>query len=227
MWSGRRASLPAANRQTIAGERRLIHPRGAPGAWPCGVSRICPGVSRLRLVAIAGLAWSGMVLGHLLAYRVVYPEAHHRVGHLVETGHGVLPLWAICAMACAPAVLMTWAAVLLTGRGSGAPAALWLAAIQLPSFGLMELAERGFALDELLSDPAFLVGLALQAGIALLASALFLAVTRAIRLLVERGWRRSAVPRVLHAPGARSRHTRRAPFLSSLRLRAPPILAAR
>jgi hypothetical protein len=182
-------------------------------------------VSRLRIVVIAGLAWSGMVLGHLLAYRLVYPAAHERVGHLLVTGHGGLPLWAVCAIACAPAVLMTTAALVIFGRGVAGPTALWLAAIQLPSFGLMELAERGFMLDELFGDPAFLVGLALQVAIALLASALLVVVTRAIRLLVPREWGRLPAPRVLPMPAARSRRTRRAPFLSSLRLRAPPLLA--
>jgi hypothetical protein len=183
-------------------------------------------VSRLRIVVIAGLAWSGMVLGHLLAYRLVYPAAHERVGHLLVTGHGGLPLWAVCAIACAPAVLMTTAALVICGRGVAGPTALWLAAIQLPSFGLMELAERGFALDALLRDPAFLVGVALQAVIAVLVFTLMRVVTRAIRLLVERRWGRLAVPSVLPLPDESSRPARRPAFLSWRRLRAPPLPAA-
>lgn len=180
-------------------------------------------VSRLRLLAVAGLAWAGMVVGHLLAYRLVYPSMPHRLEHLMETGHGAFPLPMVCALACAPALLMAVAAAYLAGGGDLRPTVMWLAAIQVPSFALLELAERHFVIDLLLREPAFYVGVGVQLAIAAIASALVRVVVRAIRVLV--GWRRRTIraPAVVAVPALAGWATPRRDFLVSLRHRAPPL----
>ena len=60
------------------------------------------------LVAIP-LVMSGSQLGHLLAYRLVYPEAHVRLRELVVTGHGYLDYAPIALGVAAAAVVASLA----------------------------------------------------------------------------------------------------------------------
>ncbi len=118
----------------------------------------------------AGTAWAGLVIGHLLAYALAYPEEGTRRAHLAATGHGWLDIVSLSLLAVIPAVL------LLTTEGAirRRPAVTgWsrLAALQVPAFLLIELAERGSAIGGAFTDPAVLLGLVLQlvvAGVAAL-----------------------------------------------------------
>ena len=107
--------------------------------------------------------------GHVLAYRLAYPDAHVRLRALLATGHGYLR-YAPCAAACAAAVLLAslLVAVADTVRGRP-PRALppWAFAL-LPAltFVLQEHVERWLQLGVFpwftVRGPTFLPGLALQ-----------------------------------------------------------------
>jgi hypothetical protein len=184
------------------------------------------GVSRLRLLAVGGLAWAGMVAGHLLAYAIVYPRPHHRMEHLVATGHGTLPLHAICALSCAPAVLAVVALLRLRGRTTPRPTARWLAAIQILGFVLVESIERGSSAGSILGEPAFLLGLVLQVVIALVAAGLVRVVTRAVSMLVARPEPNGKAPQRISSPARGTARANRFTFLVCSPRRAPPVAVA-
>jgi hypothetical protein len=164
-----------------------------------------------------------MVAGHLLAYTLVYPQPHHRVEHLAATGHGALPLHAICALACAPAMITVVAILRLRRREAPRPTARWLAAIQILGFVLVESVERGSSAGSLLGDPAFLLGLVLQAAIALLAAGLVRLVTRAVSRLASRPQANGKAPRQFPSPARGAVRADPLTFLVSSPRRAPPV----
>jgi hypothetical protein len=180
-------------------------------------------VGRLRVLAVGGLAWVGMVAGHLLAYALVYPLPHDRMEHLAATGHGTLPLHAICALACAPAVITVVAILRLRQREAPRPTAQWLAAIQILGFVLVESVERGSSAGSLLGDPAFLLGLVLQVVIALLAAGLVRVVTRAVSMLVSQPQANGKAPRRIPSPAPGAVRADPLTFLVYSPRRAPPV----
>jgi hypothetical protein len=165
-----------------------------------------------------------LVLGHLLAYALAYPEEEARRSHLAATGHGWLDLVGLSLLAVIPAMLLLTTSGAIRG---GPVVAGWsrLAALQVPAFLLIELAERGSAIGGAFSDPAVLLGIVLQLVVA------------GVAALLLRGFS------VLMASVARRRHTRErtesAPFpalppltsphlvrLVRSRRRAPPLPTA-
>jgi hypothetical protein len=183
------------------------------------------GVKLRYAVAVAGAAWAGLVLGHLAGYAVAYPVAPARAAHLSATGHGWLEGTAASVAVAVAVALVTVAWGALSGGRSPAPRRLApvLAAVQTLAFGLVELAERGFDASLALTDPGFLIGLAVQVVVAL-AAAVVLALT-------ERGVR-AAARRLRHPSSGRARRTipvpvgtippPRAALLVRARRRAPP-----
>jgi hypothetical protein len=174
-----------------------------------------------RGVIAAGTAWAGLVLGHLLAYAVAYPDDGIRQAHLAATGHGWLDLVTLSLLAVIPAVVVLTSASALRGRPAGVT---WsrIAALQVPAFLLIEVAERGSAIGGAFSDPAVLLGIAVQlvvaAAAALLLRAVAAIVVAAVRTRRVRTPARTAPPPVLHhlVP----------PYLVHLvrsRRRAPPV----
>jgi hypothetical protein len=146
-------------------------------------------VRRRDGVIAAGTAWAGLVLGHLLAYALAYPEEGTRRAHLAATGHGWLDLVSLSLLAVIPAVLLLMTAGAIRGRPA---VTAWsrLAALQVPAFLLIELAERGSAIGGAFSDPAVLLGMVLQLVVA------------GVAALLLRGFA------VLAAAVARRRHSR-------------------
>jgi hypothetical protein len=134
------------------------------------------GIVARRGVIAAGTAWAGLVIGHLLAYGLAYPEEGTRRAHLAATGHGWLDLATLSVLALIPAVLILTSFSGLRGR---APTSTWmrLSALQVPAFLLIEVAERGTAVGEAFSDPAVLLGVGVQVLVAALAALLLRAVT--------------------------------------------------
>jgi hypothetical protein len=167
-----------------------------------------------------------MVAGHLLAYALVYPRSDHRMEHLAATGHGTLPLHAICALSCAPAVVAVVAVLRLRGRATPSPNARWLAAIQMLGFGLVESVERGSSAASILAEPAFLLGLVLQVVIALLAAWLVRVVTRAVSMLVARPDPNGKAPLRTLSPARGTARAVRFAFLVCSPRRAPPVSVA-
>jgi hypothetical protein len=135
-----------------------------------------------------GLAWlvavplmiMGSQVAHVLAYRIVYPNASVRLQDLVETGHGymsALPL--VLGIAGAIIAFSLATTVLDTARGRGVRSLPPWAFAFLPvvGFALQEYLERwlawGFLPWAAALQPTFAVGIALQlpfGGLAYLAA---------------------------------------------------------
>lgn len=120
------------------------------------------------LVAVP-LMVAGSQVAHLLAYRIVYPQASVRLQVLVETGHSymsALPL--LLGVAGAIVVLSLAASVFDAARGRGVRGLPPWAFALLPigGFALQEYIERwldwGFFPWHAAAQPTFLVGVALQ-----------------------------------------------------------------
>jgi hypothetical protein len=193
-----------------------------------------------------GLAWlvavplmvMGSQVAHVVAYRIVYPNASVRLHDLVETGHGymsALPL--VLGVAGAIIAFSLAATVLDTARGRGVRSLPPWAFALLPvvGFAIQEYLERwlawGFLPWGAALQPTFAVGIALQlpfGGLAYLAARFLLRAAKDLgRRLV-----RVPPPRVRLAPGPVLVPVAQAlPPPSSLlsrRLgrRGPPLLAA-
>jgi hypothetical protein len=182
-------------------------------------------VTRIRLLAIGGLAWSGVVLGHLLAYVLAHPNEAERSTRLASSGHGSFPLLLISALAAIPAVLSLLAVRVI--RGDRSPAllstAIRLAAIQVPAFLVMEFFERGMSFEQMLLEPAVVIGLVVQVLVAFSSSVLVKTLVGAVEALTAR---RPSLPRApLARPLALATHDRpkRLDFLISVQHRAPPL----
>jgi hypothetical protein len=182
-------------------------------------------VIRIRVLVIGGLAWSGVVLGHLCAYLLAYPAEAERATRLADTGHGSFPLLLVSALAAIPGILSLLAVRVM--RGDRSPSlfstAVWLAAIQVPAFLAMEFFERGLSLEQMVLEPAVLVGLVIQVLVAVISAVLVKTFVRAVVALTSRLRRlpRQAPARLL-APTMGHR-PKRLVFLTSARRRAPPL----
>ncbi len=126
------------------------------------------------LVAVP-LMLAGTQLGHTLAYRLVYPQAHRRLLHLLATGHAYaawLPVALGIAAACVLVSLVMATADAARGRASG-PMPAWAFGVLPPvAFAAQELLELSlhmgtFAWQAVLA-PTFLPGLLLQLPIGVL-----------------------------------------------------------
>lgn len=184
-------------------------------------------VAKLRLLGVGGLAWMGIVLGHVLAYLLAYPEDGARSAKLAATGHDGFSLPVVSALAVLPAVLALVSGRRFRGhRSSLKPTALWLAAIQVPAFVGMESIERAWADGHTLLDPAILLGLLVQLLVAAVAAVLVGAVAKVVRVLTRE---RTHAPRDAAAPpdNATQREvSHRLTFLIRARRRAPPSVFA-
>jgi len=119
----------------------------------------------------------GTQVAHVVAYRIVYPNAHVRVGELLATGHGYMgyPAYVPVLLGLGLAVELVWLGSVVARPGDQRRAvAPWLFAL-LPVLGFtfQELLERwltgaGFPWWMVL-QPTFRVGLALQIPFAIVA----------------------------------------------------------
>jgi hypothetical protein len=130
--------------------------------------------TRLRPSHFLGGAISGVVLAHLAAYSVVYPDAATRTTALAEAEHGwVAAGWEMCS---APLALLLVVAVAhaLTRRDatySAAAATRRLTAVQCLGFGVLEIVERhgtSTPLRTVVTSSTFVLGLVLQPLVAAL-----------------------------------------------------------
>lgn len=142
-------------------------------------------------LAVAGLAAGGMVAGHTLGYAVAEPDAALRADHLAATGHGSFGLLACVAAAAALLAVAAVARRAATGSGEPGPTLSPLATAQVLAFALVELVERGGSAAVAARDPAVVVGLLLQVGVAALLARLVGGVARVARLLARRPRRRA------------------------------------
>lgn len=128
----------------------------------------------------------GLLTAHGLAYQVVTPDSGERSRLLAETGHSYLSESTLFVSLCLTVGLFALVGAILSAarRGPALRAPAWFALFPVAGFVVLEHVERlqhagAFPLD-LLTEPAFLVGLALQvpfaAAILLLVRALLGAV---------------------------------------------------
>jgi hypothetical protein len=157
-------------------------------------------------VLTAGWATIGLLLGHVAAYDVVYPDAHVHADALAASGHGWL-------VAMGPTLGLSVLAVLaaaVVGVRNGRPRSArfrTLAAIQVGAFVAIEIAERLTAGDT-----------AARLGHELMDHGLWLILVSGILVQLVTAWIGSAVSRgIADATGPVARTTprpsRRAPAL--------------
>jgi hypothetical protein len=167
-------------------------------------------VRRRRLTAWL-LAFPLMVVGsqvaHVLAYRLVYPDAHVRVAQLLATGHGYMgtPAYVPLLLGLVLAAELVWVGSALLSsvrRTLHRPVSPWaFALLPMLGFTLQELLERWLAGSAfpwwMVLQPTFRVGLLLQVPFALLAYVVARVALRAARRagIALRG----AAPRLGHA----------------------------
>ncbi|MGH2692053.1 MAG: hypothetical protein ACRDHM_06080 [Actinomycetota bacterium] len=175
------------------------------------------------LLTIA-IAWTAVVLGHLVAYLLTYPSQGFRHLHLAVTGHSWLGLAAASMLAVIPVILLTVGVRSLRAPAgwSGGVLALRLAAIQVPAFLLIEIVEREWSIGRAISDPAVFVGLMLQPLVAVIAACVLELFARAVRAIVALlRPPRPYSPRSFPRPGLKLSAPRPWAFLPARR-RAPP-----
>lgn len=179
---------------------------------------------RPGIVLTSAIAWVGVVVGHVVAYLLTYPSQGLRHVHLEITGHEWLGLATASLLAAIPVLLLVAVtrSVRSSERWTGPGLALRLLAIQALAFSLIEIAERGWSIQETLFDPAVFVGLALQPLLAILAARVLDFLHRVVRSIVVR----LRVPRLVATrpapPSPIDRPVCRAWLLRHARRRAPP-----
>jgi hypothetical protein len=176
-------------------------------------------MGRSRSLAL-GLAAGGVVGGHALAYALAYPLAAVRRSHLEETGHQGFQILLVLGFAAAGvAVVSTF---VRAARREGLPPSIGsLLGLQVGLFVALELAERGLDPGAALSDPAVVLGLPVQAALAVALAWLARGVVAVAQHLTDepvrvRHRRSAPTPRpvrvaVPHAPDPVALGPRRAP----------------
>lgn len=181
---------------------------------------------RPGIILTIAIAWTAVVVGHLIAYLLTYPSQGLRHLHLVVTGHSWTGMATASLLAAVPVILLAIAVGSLRTAASwpGRALALRLTAIQAPAFLTLEIMERGWSAERAVSDPAVLVGLALQPLVAVIAAWVLELVRRTVRAIASLLLRAplAQAPRSLPRPGLLFATPRSWRFLPGRR-RAPPV----
>lgn len=152
------------------------------------------------LVAVP-LMLAGSQVAHMLAYRIVYPQASLRLRALVETGHGYMSLLPLILGVAGSIVALSLVASLVDAARGREVRSLppWaFALLPVAGFALQEYIERwldwGFFPWYAAEQPTFLIGVALQLPFGALA---FVAARLLLRTAKRLGQRLApvAVPR--------------------------------
>src|SRR5262245_36415168 len=141
-----------------------------------------------------GIAVTGLVLGHLATYAVLYPDPDHRVLELSSTGHAYLPAFAhlagvLAAAAVAVVVGRAWGEPEHTTAASFARLAVVLAITQASAFVGQEIMERalsGSPLRDVFVGPLLPLGVGAQVTLALIGAAIVTWLGQTTRRLVAR-----------------------------------------
>lgn len=177
-------------------------------------------------------AFAAIVAAHALTYLLAAPSHHDRAQLLHETGHGSWTSMFIVAGAALLGGLIAFAARWaspdrpVSNRRLFSYAGKRLVPLQIAGFLVLECAERAFEHGSALSavtEPLVLVGVFVQAVVALGCAFLLVAFTRLVRRL-----RTALVPapsgdRIL-VPSHRSPHIPRSVARLAWNLRGPPLL---
>lgn len=161
--------------------------------------------SLVWLVAIP-LMLAGSQVAHVLAYRIVYPQAQVRLRALIETGHGYMSALPLVLGVAGGVVLLSLVATgfdAARGRGVRAVPPWVFALLPVVGFGFQEYVERwlawGFVPWNAATDPTFVIGILLQLPFGALA---YLSARWLLRTAKRLGIRLSRVqpPRIRLAP---------------------------
>ncbi|MGH2808288.1 MAG: hypothetical protein ACRDKT_13545 [Actinomycetota bacterium] len=141
---------------------------------------------------LGGLAFSGVIAAHVLAYAVAAPHSHHRTELLAATGHGSWTYVVALALGCLVAGLggIAWSTA-TTGehRLVWSRCALRLVLLQTLGFTALEVGERllhGVMGAELIAEPVFVIGLIAQVVVALFAAVLLRLLIKVVARLTRR-----------------------------------------
>jgi hypothetical protein len=180
----------------------------------------------MRVPMVAGLAaWIGLVLGHVASYALAYPSGQTRHAHLLLTGHGWMGPALVSLAAAIPAVLAVAAArSARIGPLILRPLATRLTGAQIAAFLLVEVAERHADLGRALSDPAVLVGVVVQALVAVALALLLSGFTRGVVAVVRRRHRARILTRLPSQPAVQLLVPHPLALLAVPRRRAPPLV---
>lgn len=173
---------------------------------------------RVYLSAIAGLAWVGIVLGHVLA--CVLTPAHQEVEGL----HSWLPVGVVSTIALLPAivVLLAFRAVREDSPRRSGRTGSTLAGIQLPVFLLIEVVERAASAEPLM-DVALLIGFLVQVLVIAISAALVALLVKAVQAFVSRRHAFLRPVRACPRPACRHASSHRSSLFVRTRRRAPPL----
>jgi hypothetical protein len=182
---------------------------------------------------LGGMAATGVVASHSLAYLLASPNPHSRAELLEATGHhdfGVvvaLALGVLVAGLLRFAIGRAWAPTDTRVSELYALTFPRLFALQLGGFVTLELVERvlmGVTPLHILAEPAVLMGLLLQAGAALIGAGLIILFTKTLESVFSRqGFTASAGDRVPLFPARRLLPARIEVAVGSGTLRGPPV----
>lgn len=178
----------------------------------------------LRVAAAAGLAAAGVFAGHFLTYALMVDRHAHPL--LVDVAHGYLPfaglIVAVLGFVALPAGVGAGYFVDGTRSQSVWRAARRLAVVQAGAFTALELLERlavGVSLDDL-AGPLLVVGLIVQALVAIVAALVLTGLRRVGQAIASKG-RPTAPAGACHHVVVRGAIVTRHPK-TSIVVRAPP-----
>ncbi|MGH2710202.1 MAG: hypothetical protein ACRDH9_03235 [Actinomycetota bacterium] len=181
---------------------------------------------RPGLLLTIAIAWIGVVAGHAAAYFLTYPSQGIRHVHLAVTGHSWLGLATASLIAVIPVIVLSVAirSIRTEATWSGPNLALVLAAIQIPSFAVIETMERGWSVGQALSDPAVFFGLILQPLLAVMAAWVLELLRRTVRAIMTGLHPLARARPGQFPPRVNEPHAPRLWLLRHSRRRAPPAL---
>jgi hypothetical protein len=182
---------------------------------------------------LGGMAATGVVASHSLAYLLASPDPHSRAELLEATGHddfGVvvaLALGALVAGLLRFAIGRAWAPTDTSASKLYALTAPRLLTLQLGGFVALEMVERvlmGLPPLHIVAEPAVLIGLMLQVGAALIGAGLLILFAKTLeRILSRQGFTGSAGERAALVPAGRLLPARVEVAVGSGTLRGPPV----
>jgi hypothetical protein len=148
---------------------------------------------RFRGLPVLGIAVAGLALGHLTSYAIVFPDPHNRDLVLQGSEHAYLPALAQIALILAVAGVGTIVARGWTGTVRRMPTTFGVVAgtmisVQVIGFVGLELFERaitGAPLGDLATGHLLVIGMIVQAIVALAGSAIAVCLARASDRLAD------------------------------------------
>lgn len=181
-------------------------------------------MGRLRWLAVAGLAWIGIALGHLVTCMVM----HHDHDSMFPPMHSWVPFGVVLAIAAVPGVVVLTARHALRAERSfrALPTARWLAGIQLPLFLALEVLERVVAPGPFALEPGVLIGVLIQVAAVVVGALVLAAVVHVVRALREAPGKRSEATEARRLPAVNRRPEHLLLLISTRRRAPPPSLAA-